>query len=157
MLEFVLNLLATPVYGNCPVCVVTVGGGLFIAKKLGIDDLLVSIWLSGLNTAIAFWLATKIKKRILGNPFLLSVIFYGITMIYLIASKQIGHYGNTYLGIDKVILGMSVGLVVFLFSVFTDRFIRRQNNKKVLFSYQKVIIPLVFLTIITLIFNFLIK
>jgi len=58
----------SPVYAQCPVCVITVGGGLILAKKLGIDDLLVSIWLSGFNTAIAFWIASGIKKKIFNNP-----------------------------------------------------------------------------------------
>lgn len=49
------------VSAQCPICIVTVGGGMLIAKKLGIDDFLVSIWISALNTAIAFYLADKIN------------------------------------------------------------------------------------------------
>ena len=53
----------TPAYAQCPVCIITVGGGMLLAKKLGVDDLLVSIWISALNTAIAFWLAPKLKIK----------------------------------------------------------------------------------------------
>lgn len=61
------SLLAVPVSAQCPVCIVTVGGGMFLADRLGIDDFLVSLWISGLNVAISFWLATKIKNRFLGE------------------------------------------------------------------------------------------
>lgn len=36
-------MFAKSVYATCPVCLVAVGGGLWIAEKLGIDDLIVSI------------------------------------------------------------------------------------------------------------------
>lgn len=146
-----------PVYAQCPVCIVTVGGGLIIAKKLGIDDLLVSLWISGLNTAIAFWMAPKIKAKIINNPLLWSVGFYILTLIYLIFSKQVGHQGNTFLGIDKVIFGTTVGLFIFLGAIFTDKLIRYKNQGKVLFYYQKVIIPVGFLLLSTFIFKLFLK
>jgi len=147
--------LIRPVYAQCPICIVTVGGGLLIAKKLGIDDLLVSLWISGLNTAIAFWLASKVKTRIINNPLLWSLGFYLLTLVYLIFSKQIGHKGNVFLGIDKVIFGMTVGLFLSLAAIFTDRFLRYKNKGKVFFYYQKVAIPLTFLLTGTIIFKLL--
>ena len=152
-----LNLFIKPAYANCPVCIVAVGGGLFIARKFGIDDLLVSIWLSGLNTAIAYWLASKTKRKLLGNPIFMSLVFYGLTIVYLVVSKQTGHPKNIFLGIDKVIFGMTLGLAIFLISVFIDKLIRYKNNGKILFYYQKVIIPFILLLATTIIFSFLIK
>jgi len=150
-------MFAQPVYANCPVCIITVGGGLFIAKKLGIDDLLVSIWIAGLNTAIAFWLATIFKNKLLKNSYVLSFVFYFLTLGYLIISKQVGHKGNQFLRIDKVIFGLTIGMLVFFISTTLDKFIRSKNKNKVLFPYQKVIIPLVILTITTFIFKILLK
>jgi len=150
-------MFVQPVYANCPVCIITVGGGLFIAKKLGIDDLLVSIWIAGLNTAIAFWLATIFKNKLLKNSYVLSFIFYFLTLGYLIISKQIGHKGNQFLRIDKVIFGLTIGTLVFFISVTLDKFIRSKNKNKVLFPYQKVIVPLIILTITTFIFKILLK
>ena len=146
-----------PVYAQCPVCIVTVGGGLLIAKKLGIDDLLVSLWISGLNTAIAFWMAGKIKTKILNNPLLWSIGFYFLTLVYLVFSKQVGHKGNIFLGVDKIIFGMTVGLLISLAAIFTDKLIRYKNKGKVLFYYQKVAIPLSFLLLSTFIFSLFLK
>lgn len=146
-----MDFFIKPAYATCPVCVLTVGGGLLIAKKLGIDDLLVSIWLSGLNTAIAFWIASTIKKRIFNNPLLWSLGFYILTIVYLWYSKQLMHPKNTLFGVDKVFLGMTAGLLIFLFSVFMDKLIRYNNKGKVLFYYQKVVIPVGFLLLATII------
>lgn len=150
-------IFVKPAYANCPICIVTVGGGLFIAKKLGIDDLLVSIWISGLNTAIAFWIAKKIKRRLLNNPLFWSLSIYILTIAYLWYAKQIGHSGNTFLGIDKIVFGMTAGLLIFLLAIFIDKLIRYKNGGKVLFYYQKVIIPVFSLILITVIFKAILK
>lgn len=152
-----IDLFTPLVYAQCPVCVVTVGGGLFIAKKLGIDDLLVSIWLSGLNTALAFWFATSMKKKLLNSGWLWSFALFVFTLIYMMATKQTGHRGNTFLGVDKIVFGMTLGFIVSLAAVFVDKLIRYKNNGKVRFYYQKVIIPLVFFLATSGIFSLLIK
>jgi len=154
---FLLDLFVKPAYAQCPVCVVTVGSGLFLAKKLGIDDLLVSIWLSGLNTAIAFWMVSKIKKQVLNNGYLWTMVFFILTLAYVILTKQVGHAGNTFLGIDKIIFGLTTGLIVSVLAILTDKLLRSKNSGKVFFPYQKVVIPIILLVISTLVFSLLLK
>jgi len=144
-------------YAQCPVCIVTVGGGMILAKKLGIDDFLVSLWISGLNTAISFWLATKIKNKFFGNPVILSILMLGLTLSYFIFTDQIGSVGNQLLGIDKLIFGQSLGLLIWLLGIFVDRKSRVLNGGKILFPYQKVVFPISILIILTLIFKLLFK
>jgi hypothetical protein len=150
-------IFVKPAYAQCPVCIITVGGGLLLAKKLGIDDLLVSLWISGLNTAIAIWLASKVKRSPYNNWLSWSLFFYIITMIYLFFSKQIGHPKNILFGIDKVTVGMTVGLIVFLIAKRIDTLIRKNNNGKVKFQYQKVIIPVSLLILVTGLFYGIMK
>ena len=146
------------VYAQCPVCIVTVGGGLFIAKKLGVDDLLTALWISGLNVAISFWFVSLIKKnKILKNPFLWTVIMFASTYIYLATTKQMYHKNNTFMHIDKVLVGLIVGTLVWLLGIGVDKLIRKYNHGKVLFFYQKVIVPLVLLLLTSGLFSFLIK
>lgn len=71
----------------CPACVITIGGGLLLAKNLGVSNLLI------------------------------------------------------------------IGLFTVLLSLLTDKLLRKINNKKVFFPYQKIVIPLVYLLVITLIFR----
>lgn len=150
-------LPATPAFAQCPVCIVTVGGGMFLADRLGIDDFLVSLWISGLNVAISFWLATKIKNRFLGNPVILSFLMYGLTLGYFIFTQQTGSSANTLLGLDKIIFGQTLGLFIWFLGIFVDRYSRKLNGGKILFPYQKVVFPVGILTILTVLFKFIFK
>ena len=149
--------LIKPVYAQCPVCIVTVGGGMLIAQKLGVDDFLVALWISGLNTAISFWLATKFKNRFLKNPLILSVIMLGLTLFYFISSNQTGIITNKIFGFDKIIFGQILGLFIWLLGIFIDRRSRKLNGDKILFPYQKVVFPIGLLIIFTLLFKLLFK
>jgi hypothetical protein len=152
--------LVNPIYAQCPVCIVTVGGGMLIAKKLGIDDFLVSIWISALNTAISFWLASKLQndklkfKKILGNPWLLSLIMLGLTLFYFQFTGQIGHITNRLLGLDKIVFGQVVGMLAMFIGNFIYGFTKYKNNNRALFPYSKVVFPIGTVLIITLIFKF---
>ena len=71
----------------CPACVITIGGGLLLAKNLGVSNLLI------------------------------------------------------------------IGLIVVFLSLLTDKLLKKINHGKVFFPYQKVVIPLLYLLVVTLIFN----
>ncbi len=146
------------VNAQCPVCIVTVGGGLFLAKKLGIDNLLTAIWISGLNVAISFWFVSFVKKpKILQNPFIWTALLFASTYYYLVATGQMYHKNDTFMHIDKVLVGLIIGTLVWLLGIGVDKLIRRYNQGKVLFFYQKVIVPLTLLSIATGVFAVLIK
>ena len=148
-------LLSSPTWAQCPVCIVTVGGGMYLAKKLGIDDFLVSLWISGLNTAISFWAATKIKHRVFGSPIVLSFVMLILTLVYFIFTDQTGGVTNKVIGLDKIIFGQVLGMFVWLLGIFVDRKSRTLNGGKILFPYQKVVFPISILLIFTLLFKLL--
>jgi len=78
-------------------------------------------------------------------------------LIPLYWSQIIGLPGNTLWGLDKFILGTGAGTLIFLLSVELDRWIRTKNQGRVLFFYQKVIIPVVLLLLTSLAFYFITK
>jgi hypothetical protein len=159
-------IFVNPAYAQCPVCIVTVGGGMLIAKKLGIDDLLVSIWISALNTAIAFYLAPKLAARppageakiyilkILSNPWFLSFLLFTTTLIYFQTTGQLYHAVNQLLGVDKIILGQTIGMISMFIGNFIYGLTKYRNNGKALFPYAKVVFPVGLVLIITLVFKF---
>lgn len=149
--------LIKPVLAQCPVCIVTVGGGMLIAQKLGVDDFLVSLWISALNTAISFWLAPKIKNKILSNPIVFSFLMLGFTLFYFDYTNQIGVATNKLLGLDKIIFGQILGILIMFLGIFVDRYSRKLNDGKILFPYQKVVFPVGFLMFFTLLFKFIFK
>jgi len=150
----ILVFLFSPssVYAQCPICIITVGGGMILAQKLGVDDLLASIWIAGLNTVISFYLANKIKKPRI-NPYLLAALTNSLAVIYFFATNQIVPGVNQVLGVDKILLGQFLGLFLVSFAYLTDRFIRSKNGGKVLFNYQRVVLPVSYLIAVTILAN----
>lgn len=138
---------------QCPVCIVTVGGGMILAKKFGVDDLLVSLWIAALNAAVALWLAPKFKIKLLKNPYFLTILLLATTLIYFQTTNQIGGATNTFLGINKVYFGQILGTILILSGSLIDKLTRLKNNGKVLFYYQKVVFPLGLMILFTLIFK----
>ena len=149
-------MFVTPAYAQCPICIVTVGGGMLIAKKLGIDDLLVSIWISALNVAIAFWLATKFKNKFLKNGYIVTAILLATTLIYFQTTGQLGHLTNRFFGVDKVIFGQILGTLVMLLANYVYQAVKTKLGRAP-FPYAKVAFPLGSVLLITLIFKLLFR
>ncbi len=149
-------IFVEPVFAQCPVCIVTVGGGLWLAKTLGVDDLIASIWIGALTTAFAIMLADKWKLVKLPKPQISwSVIFYLLTLLYLQIS---GFFNRPYCKIwevCKVWLGITVGTVFLWLGVLLDKFLRTKNNGKVFFPFQKVVVPVAMTLLASLIFYLL--
>ncbi len=78
-------------------------------------------------------------------------MFYVLTYWSLSLAKILNHPFNKIFGIDKLIFGSVIGSVIFLFGVGTDKYLRKINEGRVKFYYQKVIIPVGLLLISSLI------
>ena len=139
----------------CPICTVTVVAGLGLSRLLGIDDLITSLWIGGLILSFSFvtinWINgkwPKIRIQRFQIPFILLIYF--LVLIPLKWDGSIGVAGNSVWGIDKILLGTAVGSLVFLAGVWTDKKVRAVKGKQ-LFSYQKVVLPIAGLLIISLV------
>jgi len=146
-----------PVFATCPVCVMAVGGGLWIAEKLGVDDLIAAIWIGAFVTAFAIALADKFNKIKLPKPQITwTIVFYLLTL----ATMQIsGKLNNPYCkiwGVCKIWLGITVGTIVFWLGVLLDKLARKKNNGKVFFPFQKVILPVLAVLLTSWLFYLLI-
>jgi len=139
----------------CPVCTVAVGAGLEGARLLGVDDVITGIWAGGLTLSLFFWTAGWLKKRGVTNFWLQIVLpfflYYGLlACVYLMPDITFG--ANTLWGIDKFMLGVIVGTVAFYMGARWYIKIKRANDGHARFAFQKVVVPLTFLLIATLIF-----
>lgn len=155
ILSAILLTFPSKALAVCPVCTVAVGAGLGLCRFLGIDDTISGIWIGGLILSSGLWLADFLTKK---NIKLSNINFWSVALFFLFVllplcwSKMIGVYGNTLWGIDKLLLGILLGSASFLLGVRTDKALRQINNDKVYIYYQKVIIPVLYLTIISFIF-----
>jgi hypothetical protein len=139
----------------CPVCTIAVAGGVGLCRYLGIDDLISGVWIGALLFSLFLWTIDRLDKKKIKFLFrkpLIFVFWYGITISPLFKVGIIGHPQNKFLGIDKLIFGIFSGTIVFLISILFEDYLRKKNQGKVYFKFQKVVIPILFLIILSLIF-----
>jgi len=142
----------------CPLCVVVIGTGLGLSEWLGIDDVVSSIWIGALLVAMILWTIIEMDKKKWRFPFdtlIISLAYYLLTFIPLYYAHIVGHPQNKIFGIDKIVFGTAVGTVVFLLANWFNLYLKKKNNGKVFFNYQKVVIPFVTLLLTSLIFYLL--
>ena len=142
----------------CPVCTIAVGAGVGLCRYLGIDDLISGTWIGGLLMSLTIWTIDWLNKKKIKFLFrkpLILIFWYLISILPLYKLGIIGHPENKFLGIDRLLFGIISGSIFFLLSVFFHNFLLKKNGGKVFFPFQKVIIPVLFLLILSLIFYFL--
>lgn len=135
----------------CPVCTVVVVGGLGISEWLGIDDFISALWIGGLALSLTIWCWNYLKKKnklsFLSGLVVLLIMY--LSVIYpLYVMKFLWIPGNTLWGIDKVILGIIIGTVLFWSGVFANHKLKKINGGKVYFPFQKVVLPFSFLLVV---------
>lgn len=155
-------LVPKTAYAVCPICTVAVGAGLGLSRYFGIDDSVTGIWVGGLIISLTLWTVDWLSKKnwkvikklssraTVGLSFLFWVL---LTYPPLYWAGIIGHPFNTILEIDKLIFGSILGAIAFTIGVFADKKVRKVRGKQ-LFNYQKVVFPVVSLTILSLVLYF---
>lgn len=151
---------STKALAVCPVCTIAVGGGLILSRFFGIDDLIMSVWIGGmiLSTALTFgeYLRKKTKLSATASKLISIFVFYVFLVITLEATHITGVPFNTLWGIDKIILGIILGSIMFFIGAQLHFYLKHKNKNQSLFPFQKVIIPVGSLWIATVIFYFVI-
>jgi len=161
LLFLILSLiLANNAIAVCPVCTLAVGAGLGLSRWLKIDDLISGIWIGALIVSLTFWTDDFLKKKKINFKFshlIILVIYLLLVILPLYFSGVIGHPLNTILGIDKLIFGTFLGIILFYLANYLNNYLKSKNNNKVYFAYQKVIIPVGILLISSLIIFLILK
>lgn len=144
----------------CPVCTIAVGAGLEGARLLGVDDVISGIWAGGLTLSLFFWTASWLKKKGVTSTFwqivVPFVIYYALLgCVYFLPSIQYG--ACTLWGMDKLLLGIIVGTVVFYLGTLLHAKIKKSNGGKSKFPFQKVVLPFGMLVIASLVFAIIIQ
>jgi len=155
----ILGLLLSSVSeAVCPVCTVAVGAGVGLCRYLGISDLISGAWIGGLSMSLVIWTIDWLNKRKIKFLFrkpLILIFWYAISIFPLYGLGIMGHPENKFWGIDKLLFGIISGSIVFLVSFLFHNFLLKKNQGKVFFPFQKVLIPVLFLLILSLIFYFI--
>ncbi len=159
----VFNILfPTTALAVCPICTVAVAGGLGLSRYFGIDDSVIGVWSGGLMVSLTLWTVDWLSKREWGllkrineKTRIITAFAFWVLLTYppLFWAGIIGHPFNTILGMDKLIFGSILGFFAFLLGVWGDKKVREVKGKQ-LFNFQKVVFPVLSLTILSLVLYF---
>jgi len=152
-------LFAFPAKAVCPVCTVTVCAGVGLSRWLGIDDSISGLWIGGLIVSVIIWTLDWFKKKKYNFKlcgFITTFFYYLIVIIPLYWKEIAGHPQNKFWGIDKILFGIGTGTLLFLTGFWLNNLLKKKNQGKAYFPFQKVILPVGFLIIASIIFHLII-
>ncbi len=141
----------------CPICTVAVCASLGLSRYLGIDDTITGLWIGGLAVSLIIWTIDWLNKkniRFLFRQPLIVIFYYAIIIWPLYQFKFAGIATNKLWGIDKIILGMAIGSIGFIISAIAYQYLKKKNNGHAYFPFQKVLMPVGVLALLSLIFYF---
>lgn len=142
----------------CPVCTVAVVGGIGISRWLGIDDTISGVWIGGITVSLIIWNLDWFERKKInfyGKKIITVLAYLGLVIIPLYFIKDIWHPLNTLWGINKLFLGILIGIVAFWNASAYYEYLKKKNNGHTYFPFQKVVMPISALLIFSAIFYFL--
>jgi len=145
-------------YAICPVCTIAVGVGIGFSRWLGIDDTITGLWLGGLVVSLIIWTLFWFDKRNIrfkGRILMTTIAYYLIMVVPLYYMGIIGHPLNKLWGMDKIILGTMIGSVAFFLGSMSYFYLKKRNNNHAYFPFQKVVMPIAPLLVLSFIFYFI--
>lgn len=142
----------------CPVCTVAVGAGVGLSRWLGIDDTITGVWFGALMVSIILWtldwLSTK-KIAFFGQEIIVALGYYLMAFAPLYYTDILGHHYNRIWGMDKLIVGVATGSILFYLTNLLYVVIKKRNGGRAHFPYQKVAMPVGVLSLASLLFYLL--
>ncbi|MFA6048137.1 MAG: hypothetical protein WCV59_03880 [Parcubacteria group bacterium] len=153
-------LIAGSAKAVCPICTVAVGAGVGFSRWLGIDDTVTGLWVGGLTVSMIMWTISWMDKKnfhFMGRKILTVVGYYALIVAPLYWMGIMGHPFNTLWGMDKLLLGTIIGSVGFFLGGIWYYRIKAKNGGHSFFPFQKVVMPISPLIILSIFFYFLTK
>lgn len=146
-----------PVLAHCPLCVAGAAVGITLTRWMGVDDSITGVWVAALLGAMSFWfygwLISKKIRQVEKYKSILKPLIY----ILVFASTLWSFYKFQLIirmiqifGLDKLTFGMLTGGVLFYI-------VDSIKLKKHYFNYQKIVISLGSMVILSLIIYILIN
>ncbi len=157
-LSFIFLLLAKKALAVCPICSVAVGAGIAVTRLIGLDDSITGLWIGALVMSMALWTVNWLKGRKWDFKGVVTVNVVGYIVLVIVPLYYMDFFGhplNKLFGVDKLLLGMVIGAIGFTWTALWYEKIKKNNNGHALFPFQKVVMPLSLLTILSLLFFFI--
>lgn len=143
----------------CPVCTIAVAAGIGVLEKFGVDSAIIGIWLGALIVSSIAWMIDYLNRKnvhFLFRKILIIISFYAIFIWPLYIWNIMGKPENIIFGMDRILFGVIMGTVLFILAILSDIYLRKINESNIMIKYQKVLIPLAYLIIASIIMYLLI-
>jgi hypothetical protein len=145
-------------FAICPVCTIAVGAGVGLSRYFGVDDTITGLWIGALTVSMIMWTINWLNKKnikFIGRKIITTIFYYALIVIPLFYTGIMGHVLNKMWGIDKLLIGIMFGSFFFFIFGLGYQYLKKKNNNKAYFPFQKVVMPVAPLIILTIIFYFL--
>ncbi|MDD2745611.1 MAG: hypothetical protein PHU93_03680 [Candidatus Gracilibacteria bacterium] len=150
----------------CDLCVIGVVAGLGISRQLGLDDSVVGVWIGACLVVLITMTNSFLEKRnwkfrfrdtIVAATY---IIFMAISFKYFNVIGSVGMNPHTFFNAttifaDKIVVSSAVGALVLLGSTALYQWLKVKNNGKAHFPFEKVVLPIMMLSIASTIFHFI--
>lgn len=160
-LSFIFAVVfATKAFANpaCAVCTIAVGASLTIARKLGVDDSVVGVWAGAFLALLGFWMVKWFEKKnwnFFGRDFIL--VWGSVAMIGFMYISQIQYSPKPLLYVfflDPFLFSVILGALAFMWSSDLYQWMKARNNGRAHFPFEKVVMPVAALAILSTYFYF---
>jgi hypothetical protein len=149
----------------CPICTLAVAAGVGVLEGYGFDRIIIGLWFGALIVSSIAWMIDWTNRKnihFLFKKILIILSFYAIFIVplYYLKSGETTIMGSgirEVLGIDRILFGVILGTIIFIAAIFANNYLKKINDGKVMIYWQKIIIPVVFLIITSIITWLLIK
>lgn len=144
----------------CPICTLAIAGGVGILREWRVNDIITGIWFGALIVSSIAWMINYLNRKnihFIFKPQIVIIAFYAIFILPLYYWNIMGLPANQIFGIDRILFGVIIGTIVFILAVISDAYLRKINENKVVIKYQKVLIPLILLILVSAITYLIIR
>ncbi len=145
----------------CPVCTVGIVAGVGFSRWLGVSDTISGLWVGAAIFAFSWltaeWLAKRAKEK--SKALLFGLSFAGWWILTVLPLGWIGiisPLAPKIFGINDLLFGIIAGVGFAGIAASLEKRMRQMKNGKAVFPYQKVVIPISLLIIVSIILNFVI-
>lgn len=146
------------VSAHCPLCTGAVVAGAIGAKYLGLDIIILGIFVGAFAISLGLWIARKLKNYFKYQNTLIIISSFFLTVIPSLAFiKDITYISllSRIFFVNKLLVGSIIGALVTLLAYRLHGYIKLKYGK-VLFPYQGIALTILFLVLTSIITYFMI-
>lgn len=141
----------------CVVCTVAIGASLEVARKLGVGDAVVGLWIGAVLALLGYWAILWFDRKgwnFYGRDFLLMAL--SLSTVGFLYAGQLAYTPKVigFFYMDGFLFSVLAGAAVYVCSQKLYARMKARNNNHAHFPFEKVVLPLAMLAVGSLLLNY---